>query len=146
MIILLKAQLFFISVNGKLMGHSIEQVLLKYGNQTIFGSKRILGHLDVSSLITDSTVNDVFLTELINNQLKKRELVQTIEMEINFWENLEVFGNITIDGLYADIDLNNISDNSKLDTVLNRMAEVMELADNIKTGLHSELLFRLLTR
>lgn len=121
------------------MGQIIEHALLKSGNQIIFGVKKIHGNLNVSSLITDSAVNDVFLTQLMNDQLKNHELVQRIETEIDFNENLEVFGNITIGGLYEGTDLNDISDDNRLDAVLSRTIEIMELADNIIAGLHSEL-------
>ncbi|XP_019699980.1 uncharacterized protein LOC105189727 [Harpegnathos saltator] len=129
-----------LSVNGKLAGYSIEQALLKSKNQTVFGLKKIHGHLNVSSLITESAVNDVILTQLIDNQVKKHELAQTIESEINFQKHLEVFGNITIGELYEGIDLDNISDN-RLDAVLSRTTEVLEMADDIKTGLHNPAIY-----
>lgn len=92
----------------------------------------------MSSLITNSTVNDVLLTQLINDQVREYELAQMIGTKINFRNNLDVFGNITISGLYEGTNLGNISDNSKLDAVLSKTTEVVELTRDIKTGLHSE--------
>lgn len=120
------------------MGRNVEEALLKSGNQTIFGTKKIRGHLNAPSLITDSTVNDVYITQLINDRVKRHKIMQTIETKMDFKNDLEVFGNVTINGLYQKTNLSNIGDR-KLDIVLNRATKVMELAEDIKIALHSEL-------
>ncbi|XP_014469815.1 PREDICTED: uncharacterized protein LOC106741904 [Dinoponera quadriceps] len=127
-----------LSVKGKLTGRSIEEALLKSKKQTVFGVKTIQGHLDASSFIAlTSIVNDVNLMRLINDQVKKHELTQTIEAEINFRKDLQVFGNVTVGRLYEGVNMNNISNNSELNAVLNRTTEVAELTRDIKTGLHN---------
>lgn len=125
------------------MGRNIEDALLKSGNQTLFGTKRIQGQLNAPSLVIDGTVNDVNLMELINNQMKKRKAVQTIESKMNFKNEIEIFGNITIGGLYEKINLTNIAKN-KIDTVLDRMTEVMTLTEDITTALQSELYIQII--
>lgn len=121
------------------MGRNIEDALLKTGNQTLFGTKRIQGQLNAPSLIIDGTVNDVNLTELTNKQMKKHKAVQTIESKLDFKNDLEIFGNITISGLYERMNLTNISGQDKIDTVLNRMAKVVALTEDITTALQSKL-------
>lgn len=121
------------------MGRNIEDALLKFGNQTLFGTKRIQGRLNASSLIIDGAVNDVNLTELMNKQMKKHKAVQTIESKMDFRNDLEIFGNITFGGLYGRINLTNITGQNEVDTVLNRMTEVVALTEDIKTALQSEL-------
>jgi len=123
------------------MGRSVEDALLKFGNQTVFGTKRIQGQLNAPSLIIDSTVNDVNLTELINKQIKKHKEEQTIENKLDFRNDFEVIGSIIINGLYAGVNLTNITDiiNSKKRDILNKMTEVMVLSEDIKIALQSEL-------
>lgn len=121
------------------MGRNIKDALLKTGNQTLFGTKRIQGQLNAPSLVIDGTVNDVNLTKLMNEQMKKHKAVQTIESKLDFKNDLEIFGNITIDGLYEKINLTNISSQDKMDIVLNRMAKVVALTQGITTALQSEL-------
>lgn len=120
------------------MGRNIDDALLKFGNQTLSGTKRIQGELNAPSLIIDGTVNDVNLTELTNEQLKKHEAVQTIESELDFRNNLEIHGNITIGGLYEKIDLANISGQNNID-ILKKMTEVLALTEDITTALQSKL-------
>lgn len=121
------------------MGRNIEDALLKTGSQTLFGTKRIQGQLNAPSLIIDGTVNDVNLTELTNKQMKKHKTVQTIESKLDFKNDLEIFGNITISGLYERMNLTNISGQDKIDTVLNRMAKVVALTEDVTTALQSKL-------
>lgn len=121
------------------MGRNVDDALLKSGNQTLSGIKRIQGQLNAPSLIIDGTVNDVNLTELINKQMKKHKAVQTIESKLDFRNDFEIYGNITIDGLYEKINLTNISDQNKIDVLLNRMTEVVELTEAITTALQSKL-------
>lgn len=83
-------------------------------------------------------MNDVLLTQLMDDQVKEHELAQTIETEIGFRKDFEVFGNITIGGLYEGTNLDNISDSGKLDAALGRTTEVAELTRNVTTGLRSE--------
>jgi len=122
------------------MGRSVEDALLKFGNQTVFGTKRIQGQLNAPSLIINSTVNDVNLTELIK-QIKKHKAVQTIESKLDFRNDFEIIGNIIINGLYAGVNLTNITDiiNSNKRDILNKMTEVMVLSEDIKIALQSEL-------
>lgn len=121
------------------MGHKIEEALLKSRNQTLFGIKKIRGQLNAPSLFVDGTVNDVNLTELTNNQMRKHKTMQTIDSTFDFKNDLEVFGNVTIDGLYERIDLMNISNQNEIDTILDRTTKVVELVENITTALQSEL-------
>lgn len=121
------------------MGRNVDDALLKFRNQTLFGIKRIQGQFNAPSLIIDGTVNDVNLTELMNNQLKKHKAVQTIESKLDFKNDFEVYGNITIGGLYERINLTNISDQNKINNMLNRMTEVMALTEDITTALQSKL-------
>lgn len=121
------------------MGRNVNDALLKSGNQTLSGIKRIQGQLNAPSLIIDGTVNDVNLTELINKQMKKHKAVQIIESKLDFRNDFEVYGNITIDGLYEKINLTNIGSQNKIDILLNRMTEVVELTEDITTALQSKL-------
>ncbi|KYN06038.1 hypothetical protein ALC62_03038, partial [Cyphomyrmex costatus] len=128
-----------LSVKGTIMGFNIKDGLLKSRNQTLFGTKRIQGHLN-ASLIIDGTVNDVNLMDLINNQMAKRKAVQTVESKMDFRNEIEIFGNITIGGLYEKINLTNITQN-KIDTVLDRMTEVMTLTEDITTALQNRAIY-----
>lgn len=121
------------------MGRKIEEALLKSRNQTLFGIKKIRGQLNAPSLIIDGIVNDVNLTELTNNQMKKHKTMQTIDSIFDFKNDLEVFGNVTISGLYERIDLTNISNQNEIDAALDRTTKVVELVENITTALQSEL-------
>lgn len=121
------------------MGRNIEEALLKSGNQTLFGTKKIQGQFNAPSLIIDGTVNDINLTELTNNQMKKHKAVQTIDSTFDFRNDLEVFGNVTISGLYERTDLTNISNQNEIDVVLDRTTKVVELVEDITTALQSEL-------
>ncbi|KYM83201.1 hypothetical protein ALC53_06469, partial [Atta colombica] len=129
-----------LSVKGTIMGRNIEDALLKSGNQTLFGTKRIQGQFNATSLVIDGTVNDVNLTELINNQMKKHKAVQTIESKMDFRNEIEIFGNITIGGLYEGINLTNITKN-KINTVFDRMTEVMTLTEDITTALQNRAIY-----
>lgn len=122
-----------------IMGRNVDDALLKFGNQTLFGIKKIHGQLNAPSLLIDGTVNDVNLTELIKNQLKKHKAIQTIESKLVFKNDFEVYGNITIGGLYERINLTNISSQNKIDIMLNRMTEVTALTKDITTALQSKL-------
>ncbi|XP_011155669.2 uncharacterized protein LOC105193044 isoform X3 [Solenopsis invicta] len=132
-----------LSVKGTIMGRNIEDALLKFGNQTLFGIKKIQGRLNAPTLIIDGTVNDVNLTELINTQLKKRKAVQTIESKVDFRNNFEVFGNITINGLYERVDLVNITNSSqnKIDVMLNKMTDIVALTESITTALQNRAIY-----
>lgn len=123
------------------MGRNVEEALLKSGNQTVSGIKKIRGQLNTPSLIIDGTINDMNLTELINIQMKKFKAHQIIESEFDFRNDLEIFGNITVDGFYEETDLKNINGESKLDAVLSRTTKVTELSEDITTALQSELKF-----
>jgi len=124
-----------------IMGRKVEEALLKSGNQTVHGIKRIKGHLNTPSLIVDGTINDMNLTQLIDSRVKKFEAHQIIENEFDFRNDLEIFGNITVDGLYEGTNLKNITDESKLDAVFDRVTEIMELSEDITTALQSKLKF-----
>lgn len=123
------------------MGRNVEEALLKSGNQTVSGIKKIRGQLNTPSLIIDGTINDMNLTELINIQMKKFKAHQIIESEFDFRNDLEIFGNITVDGFYEETDLKNINGESKLDAVLSRTTKITELSEDITTALQSELKF-----
>ncbi|XP_077278366.1 uncharacterized protein LOC143906276 isoform X2 [Temnothorax americanus] len=130
-----------LSVRHTIMGRNIDDALLKFGNQTLFGTKRIKGQLNAPSLIIDGTMNDVNLTKLMNEQMKKHKAVQTIESKMDFRNDLEVYGNITIDGLYEGINLTNIGSQNEIDTVLNRMTEVVALTEDMKTALQNRAIY-----
>ncbi|XP_072746368.1 uncharacterized protein [Anoplolepis gracilipes] len=130
-----------LSVKGTIMGRKIEEALLKSGNQTLLGIKKIQGQFNAPSLITDGTVNDVNLTELTNNQMKKHKVVQTIDGTFDFRNDLEVFGNVTISGLYERTDLTNISSQNKIDAVLDRTTKVVELVEDITTALQNRAIY-----
>ncbi|XP_012224336.2 uncharacterized protein clos [Linepithema humile] len=130
-----------LSIKGTIMGRNVEEALLKSRNQTVLGIKKIQGQLNTPSLIIDGTINDVNLTELVNVQMKKLKTHQIIESEFDFRNDLEIFGNVTIDGLYEGTDLKNISDESKLGAVLSRTTEVMELSEDITTALQNRAIY-----
>lgn len=121
------------------MGRNIDDALLKFENQTLSGTKRIQGQLNAPSLIIDNTVNDVNLTELMNKQLKKHKAVQTVESKLDFRNDFEVYGDITIGGLYEKINLTNISGQNQINIMLNKMTGVMTLTEDITTALQSKL-------
>ncbi|KAM0726481.1 hypothetical protein ACS0PU_007665 [Formica fusca] len=130
-----------LSVKGTIMGRKIEEALLKSGNQTLFGTKKIQGQFNAPSLIIDGTVNDINLTELTNNQMKKHKAVQTIDSTFDFRNDLEVFGNVTISGLYERTDLTNISNQNEIDVVLDRTTKVVELVEDITTALQNRAIY-----
>jgi hypothetical protein len=121
------------------MGRNVGTALLKSGNQTILGKKTIQGQLNAPSLITDSVVNDVNLTELINHQVKRNNTEQTIESKLDFRSDLEIFGNVTIGRYYEGTDLKKINDNDRLDVTLSEMMKVMDIAEDVATALQSKL-------
>lgn len=120
------------------MGRKVEDMLLNSGNQTIFGIQGIRGQLNAPTLITDSTVNDVDLFKLINTQVKKHRAVQTIEGKLDFRNDLEILGNVTIDKLYEEINLKNISIQDKFDVVLNRTTQIIKITEDVTAALQSE--------
>ncbi|KAL0105372.1 hypothetical protein PUN28_016792 [Cardiocondyla obscurior] len=124
-----------------IMGRNIDDALLKFGNQTLSGIKTIQGPFNAPSLIIDGTVNDVNLKELINSQIKKHKTIQTIESEKDFRNTFEVYGNITIDGLYNSTNLTNINNQSKINIVFNRMRDVVKLTDDITTALQNRAIY-----
>ncbi|XP_070162269.1 uncharacterized protein [Polyergus mexicanus] len=130
-----------LSVKGTIMGRKIEEALLKFGNQTLFGIKKIQGQFNAPSIIIDGTVNDINLTELTNNQMKKHKAVQTIDSTFDFRNDLEVFGNVTISGLYEKTDLTNISNQNEIDVVLDRTMKVVELVEDITTALQNRAIY-----
>lgn len=119
------------------MGRKVEDMLLKSGNQRIFGIQRIQGQFNVPTLVTNSTVNDVDLFKLTNIQVKKHKKVQTIEGELDFRNDLEILGNVIIDQLYEGI---NLKDNSrdKFDVVLDRTTKIIKITENVSAALQSE--------
>ncbi|XP_012532717.1 uncharacterized protein LOC105834630 [Monomorium pharaonis] len=130
-----------LSVKGTIMDRNVNDALLKSGNQTLFGIKRIRGHINAPALIIDGTVNDVNLTELINKQVKKRKAVQTIESKMDFRNDFEIFGNITIDKLYEKVDLANITGENKIDIMLNKMTEIVASTESITTALQNRAVY-----
>lgn len=121
------------------MGRNVEEALLKSKDQMIFGIKKIKGHLNASSLIIDSNVNDINMIQLINNQVKKYKTIQKIETKMDFRSDLEIFGNVVINGFYQGVNLVNISNHNELDVILNKATKIMELAKDIEIVLHSKL-------
>lgn len=137
---MLRSLIYFFSVKGTVNGRKIEDALLKSGNQTVYGIKRIQGHINAPDLIVNSTVNDVNLMQLMNIQVKKHKAVQIIDTDIDFQNGLNVFGNITVNGFYQGRELININnDQNKLNAILNRTTKITELAEDIKIALQSEL-------
>ncbi|XP_011870378.1 PREDICTED: uncharacterized protein LOC105563408 isoform X2 [Vollenhovia emeryi] len=130
-----------LSVKGTIMGRDVDDALLKSGNQTLSGTKRIQGQLNAPSLIINGTMNDINLAELTNKQMKKRKAVQTVESKLDFRNSFQVYGNITIGGLYERVRLGNISDPNKIDTVLNRMTKVVALTEGITTALQNRAIY-----
>jgi len=121
------------------MGRNVGTALLKFGNQTILGKKAIQGQINVPSLITDSVVNDVNLTELINHQVKRNNTEQMIESKLDFRSDFEIFGNVTIARSYEGTDLKKINYNDELNVSLSETAKIMDIAENVATALQSKL-------
>ncbi|KAL6265402.1 hypothetical protein P5V15_002198 [Pogonomyrmex californicus] len=133
-----------LSVKGRIMDRDVENALLKSGNQTLFSIREIRGELNAPSFTIDGTVNDVNITALINEQMKKHKTLQTIESEMDFRNELIIFGNITIAGLYEKTDLSNITDQSDTDKVgqgLNRLTRVMASSEDIKIALQNRAIY-----
>ncbi|XP_020292032.1 uncharacterized protein LOC109858817 [Pseudomyrmex gracilis] len=129
-----------LSVKGAIMGRKVEDMLLKSGNQRIFGIQRIQGQFNVPTLVTNSTVNDVDLFKLTNIQVKKHKKVQTIEGELDFRNDLEILGNVIIDQLYEGI---NLKDNSrdKFDVVLDRTTKIIKITENVSAALQNRAIY-----
>ncbi|XP_029165434.1 uncharacterized protein LOC114936425 [Nylanderia fulva] len=130
-----------LSIKGAIMGRKVEDALLKSGDQTLFGIKKIRGQLNAPALIIDGTVNDVNLTELTNNQMKKHKAVQIINSTFDFRNDVEVFGNVTISGLYEGTDLSNINNQNKIDAVFDRITKAVELAEGITFVLQNRAVY-----
>ena len=86
------------NVSGAVMGHKIEESLLKSTNQRISGQKEIQGPINASALVIDGLVNDANLTSLMNQQVRKEKPLQRLKTPIKFQSALKIAGNLTING------------------------------------------------
>ncbi|RLU23456.1 hypothetical protein DMN91_003660 [Ooceraea biroi] len=130
-----------LSVKDTIMGRSVETALLKFGNQKISGIKTIQGRLSAPSLITDSVVNDVNLTELMIHQVRKHDTEQVIESKLDFRDDLEIFGNITIGRYHKRTGLKNVNDENELNATLSEATKVMNVAEDVATALQNRAVY-----
>lgn len=87
------------------MGKKMEECLQQYGDQIITSPKIIKGSLHAPAVTVNGLVNDVNLTEHMNYELKKQEPLQSIKSVTVFKNDLQIFGNLTIQEKLEEIDL-----------------------------------------
>ncbi|KAK9305650.1 hypothetical protein QLX08_003423 [Tetragonisca angustula] len=131
-----------VKVSGTVMGNIIEEALTKSTNQTIYGQKRIQGSINASELIVNGLINDVNLTQLIDQQLKKNKPLQTIRTRTVFQNSLHVRGNLTVRGTYDAAEMKNFyTSYSNVLPVAERMERSLEAAEEIRTALQNRAVY-----
>lgn len=124
------------------MGHTMEDMLSKSANQTIYGQKTIQGHVNASGLVINGLVNDVNLTDLVARQLKKNGTLLTIISEIEMQNSLDIVGNLTINGSYAGAEMKNFYNNySSVIPITEMLTRSFNEAEAINTALQSTYRF-----
>lgn len=123
------------------MGHNIEEVLLKSTNQTISGQKEIQGPINASALVIDGLMNDVNLTNLMNQQVRKEKPLQRLTASIEFQSALKIAGNLTINGSYGGAELKKFYKSYlNVEPVAEKMRNYSRAAETIGAALRSKLL------
>ncbi|XP_046826802.1 uncharacterized protein LOC124427654 [Vespa crabro] len=131
-----------LSLDGAIMGKNIKNAFLKSKPQIINGLKIFDGNIKMSGLLIDGLMNDVNFTSFINNLLKKNKLVQTLNTDIILKDNLEVLGNIFIDGLYNGIKVNNCNrEYNKMQSIKRNLIEIAEVINIARTALNSRAFY-----
>ncbi|XP_012279708.1 uncharacterized protein LOC105699370 isoform X2 [Orussus abietinus] len=126
-----------LKVAGKVAGYTMESLLSRTNPQEITGKKTIKGIVKAPAIILDGFVNDVNLTSVIEYQLTINASRQTIRTEVRLQGDLEIFGNVTMKGLYQGVELTPIADqvNGSLTSVLEGMQELTDLAEIVDIAL-----------
>lgn len=120
------------------MGKNIKNAFLKSKPQIINGFKIFDGNIKMPSLLVDGLMNDVNFTSFINNLLKKNKPVQTLNTDIILKDNLEILGNIFIDGLYNGIKVNNCNEEyNKMKSIEKNLTEIADIIKTTGTALNS---------
>lgn len=120
------------------MGKKMKNAFLKSKPQIINGLKIFDGNIKMPGLQVDGLTNDISFTSFINNLLKKYKPVQTLNTDIILKDNLEVLGNIFIDGLYNGIKVNNCNrEYNKMKSIERNLTEIAEVIKIIGTSLNS---------
>nr|KAF7416741.1 hypothetical protein H0235_011272 [Vespula pensylvanica] len=148
-LIIVKGQKIFTDINisnlsldGAIMGKNIKNAFLKSKPQIINGFKIFDGNIKMPSLLVDGLMNDVNFTSFINNLLKKNKPVQTLNTDIILKDNLEILGNIFIDGLYNGIKVNNCNEEyNKMKSIEKNLTEIADVIKTTGTALNNRAFY-----
>lgn len=122
------------------MGKKIENSLLKSGKQILREPKVFRGSVASPSIVTEGLVNGKNLKNFVEQQLKKNSSSpQIIKTPISLNNELTIFGNVTINGLYNGAELKNIKNvTEKLESMKKRISELINFSEGIEMAIDSE--------
>nr|XP_034184689.1 uncharacterized protein LOC117606412 [Osmia lignaria] len=127
-----------ITLSGTIMGHSVDEALLQFRNQTIHGQKIIHGSIRVSRIFIDGLVNDVNLTNLIDHQLKKQSSLQKIETTIELQKKLIITGNLIVNDTYGGANMKNFEKSySYIPFITDKSNNYSKIAETINLALRN---------
>ena len=130
------------NVSGNVMGRNIEEALLKSTNQTISGQKEVQGPINASALVIDGLVNDVNLTNLMNQQVRKEKPLQRLKTPIEFQSALKIAGNLTINGSYGGAELKNFYKSYlNVEPVAEKMRNYSRAGETIGAALRNQAVY-----
>ncbi|XP_076683687.1 uncharacterized protein LOC143376839 isoform X2 [Andrena cerasifolii] len=130
------------NVSGTVMGHKIEEALLKSTNQMISGQKEIQGPINASALVIDGLVNDVNLTNLMSQQVRKEKPLQRLKAPIEFQSALKIAGNLTINGSYGGAELKDFYRSYlNVEPVAEKMRNYSRAGETIGAALRSQAVY-----
>nr|XP_012144737.1 PREDICTED: uncharacterized protein LOC100882154 isoform X2 [Megachile rotundata] len=131
-----------ITLSGTVLGHTIDEALLKSANQTVYGQKKIHGSIYASTIFIDGLVNDINLNTLIDNQLKKQSSSQNVETEIELQENLFIMGNLIVNDTYAGANMKNFEQNyANMPFITEKMDKYLTAAETINLVLKNRAVY-----
>ena len=130
------------NVSGTVMRHKIEEALLKSANQTISGQKEIQGPMNASELVVDGLVNDVNLTNVMNQQVRKEKPLQRLKAPIEFQSALKIAGNLTINGSYGGAELKDFYKSYlNVDPIAEKMRKYSRAGETIGAALRNQAVY-----
>ncbi|XP_078042111.1 uncharacterized protein LOC144472686 [Augochlora pura] len=131
-----------INVSDTVMGQFLTKALSKSTDQIVTGQKEIRGSVDAETFIIDGLINDVNLTDLISNQLRKQKRLQNIKSRIELQTFFKILGNFTVNDSYGNIELNNFSKSYPfILPVVENMKDYIKAASTIKAALENRAVY-----
>ncbi|XP_033337429.2 uncharacterized protein LOC117226816 [Megalopta genalis] len=131
-----------INVSDTAMGQILTGTLSKSTDQIVNGQKEIRGSVDAVTFVIDGLINDVDLIDLISNQLGKQKRLQSIKSRIELQKSLKILGNVTVNGSYGYIELNNFFKSyPSVLPVIEDMKDYSKAASTIKAALENRAVY-----